>query len=123
MLEAIRFDLAPQHFACLPNSLGTPALRLSTSTLRLSTQLSDAKDREQAMEKQMIMSQQMAIYSQRSLLQGMALGGAQTGADTVNILKTVNNEGLSVDLLCASTSSTASTALPGSDQARQLRLQ
>lgn len=75
------------------------------------------------MEKQMMMSQQMAIYSQRSLLQGMALGGAQTGADTVNILKTVNNEGLSVDLLCASTSSTASTALPGSDQARQLRLQ
>ena len=49
-------------------------------------------------EHQLMMSHQTAIYSQRALLHGMALGGAQSGDDTVKLLRTVNSERLSVNL-------------------------
>lgn len=68
------------------------------SKLHLSTQLPDAMRRDQVHEHQLMMSHQTAIYSQRALLHGMALGGAQSGDDTVKILRTVNSERLSVNL-------------------------
>ena len=49
-------------------------------------------------EQQMMMSNQTALWGQRALLHGMALGGAQSGDDTVKILRTVNSERLSVNL-------------------------
>lgn len=68
------------------------------SKLHLSTQLPDAMRRDQVHEHQLMMSHQTAIYSQRALLHGMALGGAQSGDDTVKLLRTVNSERLSVNL-------------------------
>ena len=68
------------------------------SKLHPSTQLPDAMRRDQVHEQQMMMSHQTVLWGQRALLHGMALGGAQSGDDTVKILRTVNSERLSVNL-------------------------
>jgi hypothetical protein len=59
----------------------------------------------------MMLTQQMALYSQRAILHGMALGGAQSGTDTVNILRTVNSESVSMINPGASSSSESAPAM------------
>ena len=87
------------------------------SKLHPSTQLPDAMmRRDQVHEQQMMMSHQTALWGQRALLHGMALGGAQSGDDTVNILRTVNSERLSVNL--GASSNTQQDSNQGEDKLR-----
>ena len=64
----------------------------------------------------MMLTQQMALYSQRAILHAMALGGAQSGTDTVNILRTVNSDSVSMINPDPSSSSEPAAAMVMQDQ-------
>ena len=64
----------------------------------------------------MLLTQQMALYSQRAILHAVALGGAQCGNDTVNILRTVNSDSVSMINPDSSSSSEPGAAMVMQDQ-------